>query len=74
VTYPHTNVTGVKCSIEDRFTGSLFLLIYDVITGLAFVTCVVVMLVCYVRIAQQLWRHQRNAGASVSASGMAMGR
>ncbi|XP_070208870.1 uncharacterized protein [Littorina saxatilis] len=66
VQFQGTNITGHKCSIDDVYVKSSFLNIYNVITGVTFIVCVIIMTVCYVRIARQLWLHKQQSGVSVT--------
>lgn len=62
------NSTGITCSVSDVFKDTLFPLIYNVIMALAFITCVTIMTVSYIRIALELWRHKKKQ-ARVSEAG-----
>ena len=54
------NVTGVTCSTDDAYAGTVFPLVYSLVMALAFVACVAVMAVSYTRVARELWRHKKN--------------
>ncbi|XP_076472855.1 uncharacterized protein LOC143302188 [Babylonia areolata] len=53
------NVTGTTCSVSDQFKGTLFPMVYNGLMALSFITCVTIMIVCYIRIALELWRHKK---------------
>ncbi|KAK7091594.1 hypothetical protein V1264_009256 [Littorina saxatilis] len=58
------NVTGVTCSTDDAFVDTAFPLVYSALMLVAFVGCVGVMAVSYVRIAIALERHKKNLALS----------
>ncbi|KAL8623715.1 hypothetical protein ACOMHN_004779 [Nucella lapillus] len=68
VTYPDSNLTGVECSIDDVYIQSLFLFIYNVVTGLVLIVCISLMLGSYIRIARQLWLHKKNTAILMGTS------
>ncbi|XP_076457312.1 uncharacterized protein LOC143291325 [Babylonia areolata] len=68
VPYPHTNITGLECSIDNVFVKSLFLFIYNMISGLMLIICITLMLVSYTRIARQLWLHKKNTAIIMGAA------
>ncbi|XP_076468286.1 uncharacterized protein LOC143299069 [Babylonia areolata] len=53
------NVTGTTCSVSDQFRDTLFPMVYNGIMALTFLVCVTIMMVCYIRIALELWRHKK---------------
>ncbi|XP_076462623.1 uncharacterized protein LOC143294980 [Babylonia areolata] len=68
--FPHTNLTGSRCSIDDVYAGSLFLFAYNVVTGVVFLVCMVLMVLSYVRIARQLWLHKTRTRVTGTAPGL----
>ncbi|KAK7099155.1 uncharacterized protein [Littorina saxatilis] len=59
VRFAGSNVTGVTCAIQDQHRLSSFALVYNVVTFVGFVICVVIMSVSYGRIAHFLWLQRK---------------
>ena len=59
VSVENTNVTGVTCSIDNAYIESSFFVIYNLITGVAFIICVTVLCVSYGLIGWHVWRHRK---------------
>ena len=53
------NVTGITCSVDDVYRGTLFPLLYHLIMAVTFVGSVVTMGASYTAIALKLWRHNK---------------
>ncbi|KAK7102569.1 uncharacterized protein [Littorina saxatilis] len=60
VRFAGSNVTGMKCSIQDRYIPSLFALVYNVLVGVGFVVCVVIIGVSYGKTARFLWLYKKD--------------
>ncbi|KAL8577139.1 hypothetical protein ACOMHN_052441 [Nucella lapillus] len=64
VQFPSINASGFCCSIDDVYVNSLIHVMYNVMLGLTFITCFVIITVSYVRIARLLWQHQQRVAAA----------
>nr|KAG5698599.1 hypothetical protein BaRGS_027110 [Batillaria attramentaria] len=67
------NITGFMCSIDDAYVHSSFLMIYNLLMMVAFLTCVTMMIVCYARIACELSRHRKKSNLTESGTGHSEG-
>ena len=61
------NVTGITCSVDDAYRGTLFPLLYNLIMAVTFVGSVVTMGASYTAIALKLWRHNKKKLARESS-------
>ncbi|PVD32436.1 hypothetical protein C0Q70_07870 [Pomacea canaliculata] len=62
------NMTGIMCSLDDRYEGSLFHVLYQSLTGVGMFTSLAIMCVSYTRIACHVRQHRKRMAAVDQAS------
>ncbi|GFO09677.1 cholecystokinin receptor [Plakobranchus ocellatus] len=54
----HPHVTGMDCSIEDRYIKTALPLAYNAMQMLLFLTGLCILIVLYILIARRIWQHE----------------
>ncbi|KAK7091802.1 hypothetical protein V1264_009438 [Littorina saxatilis] len=70
---PVPGLDGCDCSVQDKYQGRLYPLLYEIVFGASFVVYTVVLSVLYCRVGMEIRRHKRYmARHSITYSGIAL--